>query len=223
MLRSLPAARSVLHAVYEDPAWRAPLANAVIWPLGPGGAPQEDVCGFLRAVDPARGLGIVDLDGETRWIDAERVAIPHPILLSALNDLRELATELQLTQGVAQVFRETFPRTAAHDPAASRVSEFAEGKFAQLLHATGKAKSLGYRVRGGFACCPVLERGRRVEARFWIGAESPDAPTYTGDLCFVDEREQLLALGAVGPIAFSEGMRMAKAIHGARVVESEDA
>lgn len=222
MLRSLPVARRVVEAVWEDPAWRAPLENALVWPLGADGAPRADVCGFLKAVDPARGLGIVDLDGETRWIDAERVAVPHPILLDGLDDLRELATELQLTQGVAQLFRETFPRTPAHDPAATRITEFAGGKFQMLLHATGKARTLGYRVRGGFASCPVLEGGRRVEARLWIGAEDPQAPTETGDLVFVDDAERVLPLSEVGPIAFSEGIRMARAIHAARVVEKEE-
>ena len=223
MLRSLPVPRAVIEAVFPDPAWRAPLENAVVWPLGPSGAPDADRAGFLRAVDPARGLGVVDLDGETRWLGEAAVAIPHPILLGGLDDLRELASQLGLAQGIAQLFRETFPRGAAHAVDATRISDFAEGKFAALMHATGRAKQLGYRVRGGFACCPVLEGGRRVEARYWIGADAPDAETVTGDLCFVDEREQPLALAAVGPIAFSEGMRMATAIYGSRVVEKEEA
>jgi hypothetical protein len=90
-----------------------------------------------------------------------------------------------------------------------------------LTHALGKAKSLGYRVRGGFARCAVWEAGRLVEGRFWLGADSPDVETYTGDLLFVDESERVLKLADVGPVAFSEGMRMASSIHAARVIEEK--
>jgi hypothetical protein len=221
MLRSLPVPRAVVEAVFADKAWRAPLENAIVLPLDVDGRSMDDRAGFLRAVDASRGIGVVDLDGETRWLEAERLAIPHPILLSELDDLRELATQLKLEQGIAQLFRETFRRGAAHVDDATRIADFSEGKFAQLLHAIGKSKQLGYRVRGGFACCPVYDQGRRVDARYWIGADSPEAEAYTGDLCFVDEREQTLPLGEVGPVAFSEGMRMATAIFGARVVEKE--
>ncbi|HSM91955.1 MAG TPA: DUF4132 domain-containing protein [Anaeromyxobacteraceae bacterium] len=222
MLRSLPAPRAVIQAVFVDPSWRAPLENAVVVPIDDRGALRSEQAGLLKAVDPARGLGVVDLDGETRWLTAERFGVPHPILLPALEDLRELAGQLGVHQGIAQLFRETFARTAAHAEGATRLDEFSDGKFAQLMHALSKSRQLGYPVRGGFACCPVFERGRRVEARYWIGAEAPEAETWTGDLCFVDAREQALELGKVGPVAFSEGVRMAKAIFGARVVEKEE-
>ncbi len=223
MLRSLPVPRAVVEAVFADSAWRANLENAIVLPLDGDGRPMDDRAGFLRAVDTARGIGVVDLDGETRWLEAERLAVPHPILLPALDDLRELATELKLEQGIAQLFRETYRRGASHADDATRIADFSEGKFAQLLHAIGKSKQLGYRVRGGFACCPVYDQGRRIDARYWIGADSPESEACTGDLCFVDEREQTLPLGKVGPVAFSEGVRMATAIFGARVVEKEQA
>jgi hypothetical protein len=221
MLRSLPIPLAVILQIFGDSAWRKPLENAVVLPLDGAGAPQADLAGFLRAADLSQGVGVVDLDGETRWLKAERLAIPHPILLPPLDDLRELASQLQLQQGIAQLFRETFSRDTTHDPAATRITGFAGGKFAQLMHAVSKSRQLGYRVRGGFACCPVFEGGRRVEARYWIGADAPEAETYTADLCFVDEREQPLPLARVGPVALSEGMRMATAIFGGRVVEKE--
>jgi hypothetical protein len=222
MLRSLPAPRGVLEAVFEDPAWRAPLEHAVVAPVDDAGRARAEEAGFLKAAEPGRGLGVVDLDGETRWLSADRVAIPHPILLPELEALRELATQLGAKQGIAQLFRETFARGPAHKDGATRLEEYSGGRFAQLMHALSKSKQLGYRVRGGFACCPVFEEGRRVEARYWIGADAPEAEASTGDLCFVDEREQALPLGQVGPVAFSEGVRMATAIYGARVVEKEE-
>ncbi|UJR85123.1 DUF4132 domain-containing protein [Sandaracinus amylolyticus] len=217
MLRSLPTPRTVIEAVWIDPAWRAPLENAVVRATDG----DDEKLGFLRAAEAERGVGIVTLDGETEWIRATTIAIPHPILLEELDDLRALATELSLTQGVQQLFRETFARTAAKNESATSVRDFENAKFAQLNHALGKAKTLGYRVRGGFATCPVWEAGALVEARFWLGADAPEAEAYTGELVFVDDKERSLALGAVGPVAFSEGMRMASAIHAARVVEEK--
>jgi hypothetical protein len=91
-----------------------------------------------------------------------------------------------------------------------------------LMHAVGKARALGYKVRGGFATCQVWDAGAVSEARFWIGADSPDSETYTGQLSWVDGKERGLKLADVGPVAFSEGMRMAAAIYAARVVEKQE-
>ena len=154
MLRSLPFPFDVLKAVFSDPAWRAPLVDTVVVCVDGAGTLLPDEAGFLRAIDPERGVGVVTLDGETQWLQAERVAVPHPILLDEREDYRELATELGITQGIPQLFRETFERPAAAprragDPkaAASRVTEFADGKFLQLNHVLGKCRTLGYRVR----------------------------------------------------------------------------
>lgn len=209
MLRSLPVPRAVLEQVWDDPAWRAPLANAVVV-TGDGGG------GLFRGVDPARGVGVVDLDGETSWLAAEQVAIPHPILLPELDAWRELIIELGVGQGVPQLLRETHARPASL--AGNIVEQFEGGAFPTLFAAISAARALGYPVRGGFATCQVWEAGAVCEARYWIGADVPDAATTTGQLLWVDERARGMPLAAVGPVAFSEGMRMAAAIYAARTV-----
>jgi uncharacterized protein DUF4132 len=213
MLRSLPVPRAVLEGVWADPAWRKPLENAVVV--------AGDVAGLFRGVDAKKGVGIVDLDGETGWIAADRVAIPHPILISELDAWRELVTQLGVAQGIAQLHRETHVRPA-DDPDTTAIVQFADGKFNSLMAAVGKAKSLGYKVRGGFATCVVWDGTTKTEARYWIGADDPESPTETGQLLWVDARERGLAIGQVGPVAFSEGMRMASAIYAARVVEKQE-
>jgi hypothetical protein len=175
--------------------------------------------GLFRGVDRSRGIGVVDLEGETVWLAAERIAIPHPILLPELDAWRELVTQLGAAQGVSQLHRETHARPPGLTGHA--IDQFAEGKFAMLLHAAGKARSLGYKVTGGFAVCPVWDGGAITEARYWIGAEAPDAETRTGQLSWVDHGERGLPIAAVGPVAFSEGMRMASAIYAARIVDKE--
>jgi hypothetical protein len=159
------------------------------------------------------------LDGETVWLDAKRITLPHPILLDARDDYRELASDLGIQQGISQLFRETFERPADIPAGRMRIEDWANGKFEQLNHAVGRCRTLGYRVRGGFACCTVWERYDLVEGRYWIGADAPEYETYTGELSWVDDRERPLELAAIGPVAFSEGTRMARSIYAARKVE----
>jgi predicted DNA-binding WGR domain protein len=221
MLRSLPTPRAVLTAVWADPAWRRALENAVVVPEGdPSGG------GFFRGVDEKRGIGVVDRDGETVWLAAESVSIPHPISLEGLDDLRALSTELGLTQGIGQLFREVYPRQPTHLDSATKVSDLSDGNFKMLNHALSLCKRHGFRVSGGSAVTRVWELDPRGElqareARYWIGSDDPMQETTTGDLVWVDERERALTLGQLGPVAFSEGMRMANAIYAGRFVEKE--
>jgi uncharacterized protein DUF4132 len=221
MLRSLPVPRAVLEQVWDDPAWRTPLDNAVVVAVDAGGRHDPGSAGLFRGVDRSRGIGVVDLDGETLWLAADRIAIPHPILLAELDAWRELVTQLGVVQGVSQLHRETYAKPPALT--ANAIDRFADGKFAMAMHAVGKARSLGFKVSGGFALCQVWDGGAITEARYWIGADAPDAETYTGQLSWVDHREHGLPIAEVGPVAFSEGMRMASAIYAARVVDQQGA
>ena len=212
MLRSLPVPRAVLAAVWADTAWRGPLEGLVVSAAG--------TQGILRAVDPAKGVGVVDLDGETRWLQPETLEIPHPILLAELDDWRSLVAELGAAQGTAQLFRETFPKPA--EPKGARVDTFAGGEFDLLAQVNNVARKLGYRVSGGCAVCRVWEAGGLVEARYYIGDGDPMYETSTGDLFWVDARQRTLDLAAVGAVAYSEGMRMAGAIHAKRKIEKQE-
>jgi hypothetical protein len=220
MLRSLPVARTVLVSIWPDPAWSGLLKNLVVCAVKGSEIDQEE-SGFLRDVDAKKGVGIVDLDGETQWIKSESVALPHPILLADLNDFRELSVELGFDQALDQLFRQTW-KPDAEQLEKSSIQEFSGGKFEMLTHVMGLCRRLGYRVKGGSATCPVWENGKLIEARYWIGADSPDYETYTGELLFTDERERSVPIKEVGPVAFSEGMRMASAIYAKRVVKKED-
>jgi len=220
MLRSLAVPRSVLAAVWDDASWRKPLENAVVVAVSAGGEHDPAKCGLFRGVDAKKGIGVVDLDGETVWLAADRIAVPHPILIPDLDAWRELVMQLGVTQGVSQLHRETHARPPGLT--AASIEEFEDGKFAMLMHALGKARTLGFKVRGGFATTKVWDGGGVIEARYWIGSDSPDAETRTGSLLWVDDRERGLPIAQVGPVAFSEGMRMASSIYAARVVEKQE-
>lgn len=210
MLRSLPIPTATIVKVWPDPDWRAPLTNLLIR--------VDDDFGYLREAGD-RGLGMVDMDGETFWRSPETLTIPHPILVANLDEHREAITDLQLTQQTVQLFRECWPLPQEDT---RQVSTFSNGEFAQMVHAHGRARNLGYPVRGGYACCSVHQAGKVVEARYWIGSGTPDEPTETGELLWVDSKERPLSAFAAGPVAYSEGMRMASLIYAGRKVEKSE-
>ena len=222
MLRSLPVPLGVLAGVWADSTWRALLENALVAPVDADGEPDLLSVGFLKAADAARGLGIVDLDGESRWLTTATVTLPHPILLDDLNDFRSLAAELALTQGLSQLFRETFAKGKDVKADDTSVDQFSGGEFEMLLQVLGHCRRLGYRVRGGYALTRVFERGGIVEARYWVGDGDPQYEAETGDLIFVDGKDASLELGQIGPIAWSEGMRMASALYALRKAEEKE-
>ena len=212
MVRSLPVPLALLTQVWADEAWASSLRDLVV--TAEGGE-----TGFLRDVDPERGLGLVTLDGDTVRLAPEVVSIPHPVLLDDLVELREFGAELGVEQKVRQLLRQTFVRPAEFPAGRTSVDDYSGGRFEQLNHAFGRCGSLGYPVRGGDAVYTAFEDGRVVEARFWIGSNHPENETWTGELRWTLADGTALALTEVGPVAWSEGMRMAAAIHAGRVVE----
>lgn len=222
MLRSLPIPKAILQAVIADESWAAVLKDVWIVAVAPDGSVDREVGGFFRGVDPDKGVGVVDRDGETTWLATESVLVPHPILLDELDDLRQMAVEIGVSQGTSQLFRETFarPTTPPADPMS--IDQFSGGEFAMLQAVTGLAKRLGYRVSGGAAVCRVLEHGKFVEARFDLGEGDGFDETTTGELAWVDDKQRPIAVVDVPPVAFSEGMRMAGQIYAKRKVDKED-
>jgi Domain of unknown function (DUF4132) len=220
--RSLPVPVGALVAVWPDDAWRDALRDLVIVPVDAADSRWRlGEAGFLREADPARGLGVVNLDGDSVRLSAERFAIPHPVLLEDLEDLREFATELGIRQGTPQLFREIWRKPEEPEALYRAVREHAGGRFEQLRHLTGRAASLGYAVRGGYASRRIWEAGRAVDVRMWVGIGDPSEQTETGELEFTTV-DGSVPLAEVGPVAWSEGMRMAAGMYAGRVAEEED-
>lgn len=219
MVRSLPIPMVVLRQLWPDPSWQRALRDLVVRQQGVSGA---DV-GLLRDVDSARGAGLVTLDGETVWVKATTLSVPHPVLLPDLDDLRGLVADLGVDQGVPQLFRETWTRPADADPAATSLSGWSGGRFLQARQLTDHLASLGYTVRGGFATLKIYEDAVPIEAKVWVGFDPYDGGAETGALFWVDRHSKMVALGDVGPVAWSEGVRMAARIYAGRVKDEESA
>ncbi len=221
MLRSLPVPREVLVEVWPDPDWADMLRNLVVMPVDGKGKSDANQTGLLRDIDAKKGVGVVDRDGETQWLKAAQVLIPHPILIDGLDDLREIAADMGFSQAVEQLFRPVFAATDEQQDA-TRITDFSGGKFEQLNFCTSLCRRLGYPVRGGYACARVWENATPVEARYWVGDDYPEGETYTGELIFVDSEQMPQRIASVGPVTFSEGMRMASQIYAKRQVEQEE-
>ncbi|MER8185018.1 DUF4132 domain-containing protein [Kitasatospora sp. NPDC094015] len=213
MVSSLPIPTGLLARVWPDEAWQAALRDLAVV----GDDPDE--VGFLRDATAAGELRLVDLDGETVRISPTTVTLPHPVLLPDLADLREFAAELGIVQGVDQIDRATWHKPADLAANAVEVRDFAGGRFASRFGLAARATGLGYRVSGGYATCRVRDGGRTVEANVWIGEPYWDGDSETGGLSWHDLDGRALPLAEVGPVAWSEGMRMAAALHAGRTVE----
>ena len=217
MLRSLPVPRSILAGVWPDPAWSGALRDLVVKGADASGASAS---GLLREVS-ADDVGVVTLDGETRRLTGTSVTIPHPILLDDLADSREFLGEIGASQVVPQLFRETFVRPPGLDPDTTSVDTWAGARFKELRHVLSRCATLGFRVSGGFATVRVWEDGVPVEGRYWVGSDDPSMEAETGPLVFMDSRSRPLKVGDVGPVAWSEGARMAELIAAGRVQQDD--
>ena len=218
MLRSLLVPNPIFQHVWPDPDWRRVLENVVVAPASAKGEVDLEKMGILRSVDEKKGLGIVDVDGESQWLKQPLIAIPHPILIGELDDLRELANDLNLQQSIEQLYRPVY-QLKGDQHELREIKDFAGGKFEQLNFALGACRRLGYPVRGGYATCRVWEGEVPLEARYYVGGEYPEAETETGELLFVGSDQKAVAMRNVGPVTFSEGMKMAAAIYAKRKVE----
>jgi hypothetical protein len=77
MLRSLSVPREVLHQIWPDPDWRKVVENLVVAPANTKGESDLEQMGLLKDVDDKKGLGIVDVDGESQWLKQPLVIFPH--------------------------------------------------------------------------------------------------------------------------------------------------
>lgn len=211
----------LIAAVWPDPSWRAMFADAVV--------AHDGSAGLLRAAD-ADGLSLVDLDGETITVpvdDATAVTLPHPVLMEDLDDWREFTVELGIHQGFDQLFRDTHrkPTDAAGRRAA--MEKYRDAKY-------GKANALVGRSRGGGFSVDYAEGlnaiylevtedvdGRRVTTTAALGAgEDDEGAAILYDLYFSRDG-RLVDAADVGPVTWSEGVRMAEFVYGGRTIVDE--
>ncbi|MEU9954211.1 DUF4132 domain-containing protein [Streptomyces sp. NPDC050982] len=217
MVSSLPVPTGLLARVWPDEAWRSALRDLVVVGEGP------DEVGFLRDADDAGELRVVNLDGETVRLSPRTVTMPHPVLLPDLDELRLFAAELGVVQGVEQIHRATWRKPGDIDGDAETVTEFSGAEYSSWFHLSARAASLGYKVADGRVTGRIRDAGRVFTASVDIGNPYYDEEGRTGDLSWRHGWDPRLRLSEVGPVAWSEGMRMAAALHAGRTVAADHA
>ncbi|MFI8851424.1 DUF4132 domain-containing protein [Streptomyces sp. NPDC053499] len=213
LLAGVPVPAALLARVWPDPSWRSALAHLVVV--------VDGRTGLLTEVTEEGRTALLDQDGAPHTPPVGPVSLPHPILLSDVEKWRKLLDSRDATQGVPQLAREIHHRPDNVDPEATSLDDYAGGEFEELRHATARAARYGFVMRGGFAMVPIVDGGVGLQARYWLGADDPGLSIETGRLLWVDASERPVALGAVGPVAWSEGVRMAELIHAGRTTDEQ--
>lgn len=207
VVSSLPVPTGLLARVWPDPAWQGALRDLVVL----GDDPAEP--GFLRDVTDTGDLRVVNLDGDTVRLSPASATLPHPVRVPDLTDLREFADELDVTQRVEQLHRGTWSRPANLKDRDTTINDFHGTTVPNRLAA--RAATLGFRVSGSQVTCRVWEAGRTVEAAMWFDEAYWDSEATLGSLSWSVVDGPTLRLTEVGPVAWSEGIRMATALSGA--------
>ncbi|MFD0418149.1 DUF4132 domain-containing protein [Streptomyces sp. NPDC127108] len=214
LLGDVPVPGPLLARVWDDTGWRVCLRHLVVRVEGRLGL-LDDVSGDGRA-------SVREADG-TRYEASAGAAVTlvHPVLLDDPDGWRLLLAELGGAQGVEQVDRRVHRRRPGRglEGVGVEVSGGAYAYAAVSGAARRRAVEHGFAVRGGFAVLGVRERGAAVEVRCWLGSEEAGGSGASGSgeagrLLWVDGAERPLPVGEVGPMAWSEGRRMAELVYG---------
>lgn len=191
MIRRASLSTDELAQLWADRAWADALSDLIVETVdghdARPGSEQEVVRGFLSGVSAGRGIGVLGLDGSTRWIPRRRWTIVHPVQLSEPDAWRAAAAEFAVRQSVAQLDRAWTVR----DPALHRDSD----TTAVLVGIASAGAPMHRKL-------PLWESGAWITADLRIEAES-------AELSFIDANGRPMLLAAVGPIAWSEAVRAA--------------
>ncbi|MGH8878721.1 MAG: DUF4132 domain-containing protein [Stackebrandtia sp.] len=215
LVATAPVPVSMLAAVWPDPAWRGCLSNLVVRVDG------EAKPGFLTEISAEGRVATASLGGDTREHHPAHLTIGHPAILPDVDNWRARAEDTGVAQRVQQLKRRVHRKPADIDESATSVDTYSGTRFEELRTATGRAAAFGFAMRGGYAGCDITEAGTTLRAGFWLGAGDPDRFTETGDLVWTNDADRPVAIKEVGPIAWSEGLRMAELIHSGGNTDAE--
>lgn len=221
----------------EDDAFAPLLKALLVAPVGRGGrggsvgdAGDEAPPGLLVAWDRERGLGLLPLDYDARWVGWVDVELVHPMKLAEVVPWQDLLVDLGLQQLLPQAFRElrALPPAQRAQVESSWLSGRDTRSAAIIERALGEE---GWVARRGMARRALSTRAgdavHTVEAWFDYGEYYlPSDPTTTGALGFVTPgARRPIRLGEVPGVLFSEAIRsleVALAQAGAKKGEADE-
>jgi hypothetical protein len=213
-LKGLPVPLTVVAAVWPDAMWRSYLKDLVVTvqPDGPAG--------LLREVDDQQ-VRIVDLDGETLKLPLHQdttMLINHPAVLTDIEEWREFAVELGIVQGIDQLFRDLYTKPSDEQSYHKAISAYSDGTYDKAAVLLGRSRSGGFATSLQEVSVVVVEDGEETTASLDVNAWDPLEDAHIGHVHFYREGKPL-ALADIGPIAWSEGIRMAAFVYAGRSVD----
>ena len=214
-LKGLPVPVALVAAVWPDPAWQRCLKNLVV-------SVGDDVMGFLRSAIEQR-LQLVDLDGETVEIGAtpsKVLSIPHPAIMEDIDQWREFAVELGFTQGIDQLFRDIYRKPGDKDGLEAAVSKYDGAMYNQAGTLIGRSRGAGFQTSGDSISLTVLENGVEITAMLGIDAWYYDEEAALYEVQFARDGH-VISPEQVGPIAWSEGIRMCEFVYAGRSISEQ--
>lgn len=216
-LKGLPVPVRVISVVWPDPMWRGCLENLVVRVVGTGAE------GLLRAADE-QNLHLVDLDGENITVavdDSESVVFPHPAIISDITDWREFASELGIAQGIDQLFRDIYVKPTDVDGYRKAVRAYTNAEYDMGQTLVGRSRSGGFAANFQGVSLIVVEDGKEIQANLEVECWYPTDKAYLDELSFSHNGKQL-RFDEIGPIAWSEGIRMAEYVYAGRTAETKE-
>ena len=215
-LKGLPVPVTVIAAVWIDPAWRYYLNDLVI-------STDDGTVGLLRAASKEHGLQLVDLDGETVDIPYSQetvITIPHPAVMDDVDDWREFAVELGVNQGLDQLFRDLYIKPSDDDGLYAAVQKYEGATYSLASHLVGRSRGGGFAATLNTVSLTVMEDGIETVAMLDVDAWDPLDEAVLYRLTFSRDGHDI-ALNDVGPIAWSEGIRMCEFVYAGRTVQEK--
>ena len=212
-LKGEPIPAALVVKVWADPAWRMWLTDVVV--------ECGSTVGLLRDTDGDH-LRIVDLDGETIALPvggSDVVRIPHPVVMDDIADWREFAVELGVHQNLDQLLRDIYPKPADEKGLRRAVKAYDGVKYGQSPHLLGRARGGGFKTDLQSVRVVVVDNGQSTTATLNIDAWDSDGEATLGTVEF-SRAGRNLTLKEVGPVAWSEGIRMAEYIYAGRSAET---
>jgi len=206
MISGAPFSGDELAWLVEDDVFAPLLRGVLVRPLDrPGEA------GLLVAWE-ARGLGVLPLDYDARWLGWASVELLHPMKLADVTPWQDLLIDVGLQQALVQLFREV--RSVPTAQRSLTESSLLGGRQTRSGASVERAlMEEGWAFRRGQARRKLSERAAQgvtaVEAWFDYGEYyMPAEPTTTGAFGFFHaETSKPLKFNEVPPVLLSEAIR----------------
>jgi hypothetical protein len=209
-LAAEPVSALLIASVWEDASWRACLENLLV--------SGSDCVGLLKGSAGEDAL-LVDLDGESVRTGADLVIV-HPALVEDLDDWREFAVELGITQRLDQLLRTVHRRPADAAEQKKVLTGFGDAKYSRAAHLLGRARGAGYTAGLDSIRVSTVSAGVETVGEMRVDAWDLAEEATLGDLSFWQDGKEL-SPDDVDPVAWSETVRMGEFLYSGRTVEEE--